>query len=132
MIGSPGTGEPMLAQRLPTILPPLGPAESLETTRIFSATGRLPSDHPLLTGRPYRSSHHTISDAGVVGGGNPPAPGEIGLAHQGVFFRSFTRLTEFCRIGLTEKEFHTPQGGTMGRERRQHEGRGQPHVQIDP
>ena len=80
MIGSPGTGKSMLAERLPTILPPLTPAESLETTRIYSATGRLSAGEALLTVRPFRTPHHTISDAGMVGGGNPPAPGEISKA----------------------------------------------------
>lgn len=84
MIGSPGTGKTMLARRLPTILPPLTPSESLETTRIYSALGRLAPDEPLLATRPFRSPHHTISDAGMVGGGNPPSPGEISLAHHGV------------------------------------------------
>ena len=72
MIGSPGTGKTMLAQRLPTILPPLTLAESLETTRIYSAMGRLPPRQPLLATRPFRSPHHTISDAGMVGGGSTP------------------------------------------------------------
>jgi magnesium chelatase family protein len=84
MIGSPVTGKSMLAQRLPTILPPLTPAESLETTRVYSAMGRLPPDEPLMKRRPFRTPHHTISDAGMVGGGSTPAPGEISLAHHGV------------------------------------------------
>jgi hypothetical protein len=71
-------GKAMLAARLPTILPPLTEAESLETTRIYSATGRLGGE-PLMTRRPFRTPHHTISDAGMVGSGNPPAPGEISL-----------------------------------------------------
>jgi magnesium chelatase family protein len=98
MIGSPGTGKSMLAQRLPTILPPLTSAESLETTRIYSAMGRLASDEPLLTRRPFRTPHHTISDAGMVGGGNPPSPGEISLAHHGVLF--LDELPEFHRRSL--------------------------------
>ena len=76
----------MLARRLSTIVPPLTPAESLSTTRIYSALGRLEADEPLLAARPFRDPHPTISDAGMVGGGNPPAPGEISLAHHGIFF----------------------------------------------
>ena len=98
MIGSPGTGKTMLARRLPTILPPLTPAESLETTRIYSALGRLKPDEPLLATRPFRPPHHTISDAGMVGGGSTPAPGEISLAHHGVLF--LDELPEFNRPGL--------------------------------
>ena len=98
MIGSPGTGKTMLARRLPTILPPLTPAESLETTRIYSALGRLKVDEPLLATRPFRPPHHTISDAGMVGGGSTPAPGEISLAHHGVLF--LDELPEFHRRSL--------------------------------
>jgi magnesium chelatase family protein len=97
-LGSPGTGKSMLAQRLPTILPPLTALESLETTRIYSAMGRLPVEEPLLKRRPFRTPHHTISDAGMVGGGNPPTPGEISLAHHGVLF--LDELPEFHRRSL--------------------------------
>jgi magnesium chelatase family protein len=97
-IGSPGTGKTMLAQRLPTILPPLTPAESLETTRIYSAMGRLAPGQALLSVRPFRPPHHTISDAGMVGGGSTPAPGEISLAHNGVLF--LDELPEFNRKSL--------------------------------
>jgi magnesium chelatase family protein len=98
MIGSPGTGKTMLARRLPSILPPLTPAESLETTRIYSALGRLNPDEALLATRPFRSPHHTISDAGMVGGGSTPTPGEISLAHHGVLF--LDELPEFNRKTL--------------------------------
>jgi magnesium chelatase family protein len=98
MIGSPGTGKSILAQRLPTILPPLTPVESLETTRIYSAMGRLPADEPLMKRQPFRTPHHTISDAGMVGGGTTPSPGEISLAHHGVLF--LDELPEFHRRSL--------------------------------
>ena len=77
MIGAPGSGKTMLTRRMPTILPPLTPSESLETTRIYSAMGRLGPGEALLATRPFRSPHHTISDAGMVGGGTIPTPGEI-------------------------------------------------------
>ena len=77
MLGPPGSGKTMLAKRMPTILPDLTPGESIETTRIYSAVGRLKPGQPLLAVRPFRSPHHTISDAGLVGGGSTPTPGEI-------------------------------------------------------
>ncbi|CAD76469.1 magnesium chelatase, subunit ChlI [Rhodopirellula baltica SH28] len=98
MIGPPGSGKTMLAKRMPTILPPLVPAESIETTRIYSAVGQLPAKQPLLARRPFRSPHHTISDAGLVGGGSPPAPGEISKAHNGILF--LDELPEFNRKTL--------------------------------
>jgi magnesium chelatase family protein len=98
MVGPPGSGKTMLAKRLPTILPDLQPEESIETTRIYSALGRLKPGQPLMATRPFRAPHHTISDAGLVGGGSTPAPGEISLAHNGVLF--LDELPEFNRRTL--------------------------------
>jgi magnesium chelatase family protein len=98
MIGSPGTGKTMLAKRLPTILPELSLAESLETTRIYSAVGKTSADHPLLAVRPFRSPHHTSSEAGLIGGGSNPQPGEVSLAHHGVLF--LDEFPEFSRRTL--------------------------------
>lgn len=98
MIGPPGTGKTLLASRIGTIMPDLSPEESLQTTRIWSAVGRLPPGQPLILKRPFRSPHHTISEAGLVGGGSIPAPGEISLAHHGVLF--LDELPEFNRRTL--------------------------------
>ncbi len=98
MVGPPGSGKTMLAKRIPTILPQLSAAESIETTRIYSALGQLPAGQPLLARRPFRSPHHTISDAGLVGGGSPPSPGEISKAHNGILF--LDELPEFNRKTL--------------------------------
>lgn len=86
MVGSPGCGKSMMAKRLPSILPPLSLQESLETTQIHSIAGLLPSDTSLITQRPFRSPHHTISDVALIGGGSTFQPGEISLAHNGVLF----------------------------------------------
>jgi magnesium chelatase family protein len=98
MIGPPGSGKTMLAKRMPTVLPQLTPTESIETTRIYSALGQLPPGQPLMARRPFRSPHHTISDAGLVGGGSPPTPGEISKSHNGILF--LDELPEFNRKTL--------------------------------
>lgn len=95
MIGPPGSGKTMIAKRIPSILPELSIEESLETTKIQSIIGILPSDTPLVIIRPFRSPHHTISDAGLIGGGNIPRPGEVSLSHNGVLF--LDELPEFRR-----------------------------------
>lgn len=95
MVGPPGSGKTMLARRVPTILPPLSSDEALETTKIHSVSGELQTQHGLLATRPFRAPHHTISDAGLCGGGAHPSPGEISLAHNGVLF--LDELPEFQR-----------------------------------
>ena len=98
LIGPPGAGKTMLARRLPSILPPLSLNESLETTKIHSVAGKMAATDALVTVRPFRSPHHTISDVALVGGGSNPQPGEISLAHNGVLF--LDELPEFKRTVL--------------------------------
>jgi magnesium chelatase family protein len=95
LIGPPGSGKTMLAKRLPSILPPMSLGESLETTKIHSVAGRTMQKSGIMTSRPFRSPHHTISDVALVGGGQYPQPGEISLAHNGVLF--LDELPEFKR-----------------------------------
>ena len=95
LVGPPGSGKTMLAQRLPGILPPMTLEEAIESTRIHSVAGLLPPGQPLLRARPFRAPHHSISDAGLIGGGPVPRPGEVSLAHNGVLF--LDELPEYRR-----------------------------------
>jgi len=98
MIGPPGAGKTLLARAMPAILPRMSIDEALDVTRIYSVADQLPPDVPLVRSRPFRAPHHTISHAGLVGGGNWPHPGEILLAHRGVLF--LDELPKFgpCRV----------------------------------
>jgi magnesium chelatase family protein len=98
MVGSPGCGKTMLARALPGILPPLTEEESLEVTKIYSASGFIPPEGSIIKTRPYRAPHHTISSVGLIGGGTRPAPGDVSLAHRGVLF--LDEFNEFPRSAL--------------------------------
>jgi magnesium chelatase family protein len=98
MAGPPGSGKTLLARSMPSILPRMTPTDALDVTRIYSVADMLPGDVPLIRHRPFHAPHHTISHAGLVGGGQWPRPGEISLAHRGVLF--LDEMPEFGQHGL--------------------------------
>jgi magnesium chelatase family protein len=98
LVGPPGSGKTMMARRLPTILPNITLEEALETTKIHSVAGKLPKDTPLIATRPFQAPHHTVSTAGLIGGGSIPKPGQVSLAHHGVLF--LDEIAEFRREAL--------------------------------
>lgn len=100
MIGPPGSGKTMLARRIPSILPALGFDEALETTAVFSVSGMLENGTALVTQRPFRAPHHTISDVGLIGGGTSPKPGEVSLAHNGLLFLDELPSFQYCQYSF--------------------------------